>query len=317
MSNDNERDDDDRSEEQDRGRNRGRGNDRDRGNKEGDLASNPSLFWRTIKNYVSVFANDLGQAGVASSLGGQLVEKLESILGEEAIKAGLPMAAAVVQNPLVVKQFVRQMGWPEEVNVLIDEAIDDWFEGVRMGVQNRGKFSQQDLNQHFAKARGNLLKRLNDEATFERSLGMVGEEATKKIDNFFFALPAGHQARFNALKPKLKTPADLRLFLQRVETLMQAHPGDAPSAILEKLEPAYGIGAKKADTEPSFASILGRLKKGVSKILGKADKVVTEAIEHPEQALNTIAADIRSNTERGAAKRAARKQRITELKGMR
>lgn len=290
-------------------------NQRDRKNRQRD--SHDMTFPQEVaKSYIQNWLNALGKWGMESWLIQAAREVLVEHIGPDMEKFlvtnGLTLGAAAIS----IRSALVARGVPEWVAESLDEGLNDLLEGARTAALDGNKWNRQGALRVLKSTEDKMNKRFIEEVTFEKSLLMLGQADAVKIDNFFFALPLGHQKRFNALKPKLKTPGDIRLFLQRVEMLMQAHPHIAPSRALEMIEPAYGVTPPDAQAA-TIAGILGRIKGVFSKVIGKADKVVTEAVTHPERAIDTIATGLHDANQERITKRVARQRRINQLKGMR
>lgn len=274
-----------------------------------------TFFEEIIKSYVQNWMNALGKLGMNSSVAQAIREVLAEYFGSDLEKFlvtnGLTLGAAAIS----IRRALVARGVPEWIAESLDEGLNDLLEGARTAALD-GKLNRSSAQRVLQSTEAKMNKKFIEEVTFEKSLLILTKDDVVKIDNFFFALPLGHQKRFNALKPKLKTPGDIRLFLQRAEMLMQAHGNIAPSRALEFIEPAYGVTPPDAQAA-TIAGILGRIKGVFSKVIGKADKVVTEAVTHPERAIDTIATGLHDANQERAANRAARQRRINQLKGMR
>ena len=296
MANDTDRDDNDN---RDRFRNRDRNNDRGTPKREPEVAADPSIIWRIIRNYLMPIIQSVGTDVANTPAALKVLSSLENVVGEEGVQhaavLGLPLVAAVIQEPIWLKKGLRQLGCPEEVNALIDEMIDEAFEGLRLGITDPKDATHKDIEKHFSGPSERVLQKLKD-PSYEQMLRLLQPEEAKNIEQFFYFLPDAHKKRFNALKKQLASPADIRTLMGRLKLVQDTaidlgHPLSA-AELLEKVEQFYGITPAPA-VVPNRPSPLGKLQQGAKAFLASIDQPVTPA-EHA--ASDQRRADIRRHT---------------------
>lgn len=251
-----------------------------------------TFFQEIIKSYVQNWMNALGKLGMDSSVAQAIREVLVEYFGSDLEKFlvtnGLTLGAAAIS----IRRALVARGVPEWIAESLDEGLNDLLEGARTAALD-GKLNRHSAQRVLQSTEAKMNKKFIEEVTFEKSLLILTKDDVVKIDNFFFALPIAHQKRFNALKSKLKTPGDIRLFLQRVEMLMQAHPHIAPSRTLELIEPAYGVTPSEAAVTSIGQTIAGIPKK----IIGRLSALVKRIVDHPKETCDEIAQGLYQNAQ--------------------
>jgi|GEM_PF-3752399 len=248
--------DDTRSSRSDRDSKKGGG-----GSREPDLASDPSFFWRFIKTSLSAFGNDVGKRGYDIGPVHDILESLEKLVGPEATGIAINALAATIQEPAIVKKWVRRIGWPEQINGLADEFIDDVFEGLRMAYRERGKVSQTDANRALAGAQDKQEARLGKGITYAEALQLLDPAQQAAYQAKVTALGVDRLATFDKLRGKINSPRDLKTLIllpvdQWIPHLEQkfgaVKPPEKKSAIAGLFDTITGVatGAIKRLTDP-------------------------------------------------------------------
>lgn len=193
-----------------------------------DLSSDPNFLWRFFKQLVSGFANDLGQRGFDAGVVNAALKIMDDKLGPTLTGLAIQTTAAIIQNPEFIKQTIRSLKWPEQINSLIDEFIDDAFEGLRMAFLSKGKVTQADAGQALQQALGRFGERL-DQMTFAESMQHLTPEEQALLSQRIaaFGENADNKARFDAWRKKINRPRILK-------TLLKLPLGDWPG-YLEQL----------------------------------------------------------------------------------
>jgi len=243
-------DDDDTDHDDDVARpRRGDRADRPAGNKrtgsqrrEVELASDPSFLWRFIKTNLAAAANDIGRAGYNVPAVSGLLDAVERTFGPRLAGLGINAVAAAVQNPQIVKTQIRNFGWPEQVNGLIDEFIDDLFEGLRMGLrEGHKKIDESVVHKAERDAMGNLRAKINriEIKSLDQGLGFLTAVEHAQFVDALGRFSADQQKSFQYYRNKLALGGigAIRAFIR---TAAAAPVATRAAACMEYLNTVYG-----------------------------------------------------------------------------
>ncbi len=240
-----------------------------------DVASDSKFSWRMFKNFVSMISNDIGRRGFDIGWVSTLTGFLETAFGKATVSGMVfPALAAWIQNPEVLKKYLRQAGLPPEVNGIIDEALDDLIEGVRQGYVQRGRLTENDVDKALVQVQGNLGARMS-KFTFAQLVPRLAATDRQRLLVWLGGLSADDRKKFDFYRPKLNDMIALSAFI--------AQENDQRLSYLEAL---YG----KPPTAPaSLGSILNIGKRITHAIVPKAEKSLKDFLENPAANAQAIA----------------------------
>ncbi len=249
VSSDDDDDDDTDDGDAPRGRRRDMADTRSRGGRRGggsgreiDISSDPAYVWRLIGMMVSSFANDVGKMGYKLPPVTLALGAIQTVLGPQLTSFGINALAAAIQNPEIVKRWVRALGWPEQINALGDEFIDDFFEGLRMALRD----DKVDVNA----AQGAL------KAASSKLLGKADRLAVKSVEDAYLMLDEAEQLYYEAML--LGFSADERktfdLYTSKLANVV------ALKALVRRLENAAAIATAAAVLGEDVATTVGRVQ---------------------------------------------------------
>lgn len=269
-----------------------------------DLASDGSFIWRLIKTNVSAAANDIGRAGYDVGPIKTALDVAEKVLGPRLTAQGLNVLAALVQNPDMLKSYLRALGLPEQVNGLIDEFIDDLFEGLRMGMRDgHNKLDEQSQMKAEKDALGKLRGKLGslEIKTFEQAQASLSQVEQDQLYLILRGFSPEQRKTFDAYRTKLAASGrgGIKAFIRIVFAAPAA--GRAAEAVTY-LESTYGTLAKPA----TATTVVDKTVKTVKEFFGAVQK----HIPAPDAAQQAAADARRTHTQQHIEDtKAARKNR--------
>jgi len=256
--NQNRPDDDEDDDQNQRGNRRGNRNQQNQKGKKPplELSSDPSYLWRFIKNLVGAFGNQVGKVGFDIGFIQKVLAGCEKVFGEALTGMGVSSLAALIQNPEFLKQAIRKLGfWPDHLNALIDEFIDDVFEGVRMAYSDRNRLKETDVGTAVAKAQDNLHRKLCQSDYADAFLQLTVEEQAL-IDEWIAGLTDDERKKFDFYRvQKIKGVMPLKALLHH----LRSKDVDKRARALGYLERLYG-----PVKEPVVTTMLDGFKKTVT-----------------------------------------------------
>ncbi len=214
-----------------------------------DLSSDASFFWRMVKMLVARAGRAVGDKGFNVKAINVFLTMAEALLGQELTKLGLDALGAAIQNPAAFKKFILGLGWPNEVNQLVDEFIDDVFEGLNGAYATRGKISQADVNQAMTVA-GNKIDAKMVQRKYEDLFVLLPAKKQLQLIATIRGLNDADAKRFKALKPKIN---DYKVLVTIV--------GMSSVEMFEYLEHIYGEAPKSGDGTSYFDKAAALIKK--------------------------------------------------------
>lgn len=235
-----------------------------------DVTVSGSFFARSVKTYGEKIAKILGEsvAGVAFVKLGY--EALTSIVGVNVLEAAAPAVTAWIQNPAVVKTWIRGLfadgDEADAVLELIDEWIDRWAESLQETLAKNGKLTEGDITKSLDAATKHIEDKLGAKLPYELALEGCPLPTQKALIALIRAMDEEQRKRFDAYRKRLTTS---RGIMQIVELSLGDADDDVMDAVrlLANLEIKYGPPPKKADPAGTVASAFK-----------KADKVIRDAV---------------------------------------
>lgn len=180
-----------------------------------DVAADPNLLWRFAKTSIAAFGNDVGGIMHDVRLIQTGLQTLERFIGGEAVGWVINFTAATVQEPEWLKKVVSYFGLPRQVNELIEEFIDDTFEGLRMKYNEHGRLTQADAGRALEAARSKLRERL-EQMTFVQVMMFLDapDQASLSQRITAFTQNDANKKRFEAARLKIHHPRILRTLIK-------------------------------------------------------------------------------------------------------
>lgn len=265
------------------------------------------------KSYFQNAMNTLGREGVDN----EIVRKIRDVV---AIHLGPDMEKFVISNALTlmaafveIRTLLIKRGVPAWVAEMLDEGLNDLFEGARSSIVDKDRMPADAAQRVLKNASEKWTKQYVDEITYDKAIQLLSKEDFDLIENFFLSLPATHQSRFNALKPRLKNLGEIRLFMKRLERAKRLGPTYTDSAkLLQTIEPFYGI--KPYNAEASFGGVFDGFKKMLTSGLVSAQKSISRLAADPDRAFAIATEKVRAANHRNDASRAETGRKFQDLK---
>ncbi len=233
-----------------------------------DLASNPHFMTRLFSNMVQLGAGAVGARTADTSWMAPALAAIEGVIGDGGLRLVSAGAAAVIQNPPIVKRALASIGMPSEYIGLMDEAIDSFLHGLVHAHTGRGKITEGDYAKALGEAKTKLEGTLDRQVAFSAALLALTPAEQVSFRNRLATLSDDDKKSFEAYRAKIAgTRWELRNLLQTLLAIPAA-------SWLEHLRIVYG------EIKPD------KKKEGlVSKaraVLGEADKAIVDAIKPPD-----------------------------------
>ncbi len=293
----------------DDGRNNGRGNgmnNRGRNQNQGrnnqrrfvDVSSDSSYVWRLIGMMVATFANDVGKMGFKIPAINTSLEVVQSAIGPKLTSFGINALAAAIQVPDVVKGLVRNVGLPEQINMLGDDFIDDCFEGLRMALRDNSLdegAAHKAIQSASEKLRGKT-DRLAVKSLEEAYL-LLDEVEQQETRWLLAAFSPEERKTFDQYRPKLSSLPALKALLRVTQAAARAAELSGQNAAeqnaarktesLSYLKNLYGETKPHA---PVIPGIFGAIKSTIK----SADSFVVDHLKPPADEPDPVVVKVRS-----------------------
>lgn len=243
-----------------------------------DMASDPRFYVRFFSNLVQVVAGGLGGRVANQPWMSRGLDAVESLIGTHAAGLVTAGAAALIQNPKLVRTGLKSLGVPEEYVNLLDEAIDSFIHGLGHAQRTKGKITEQDLSKATAEAKEKARSLLLESATFSSALLSLEVARQKTFQAKHADLSEDDKKAFEAYRAKI-VGNRWELF-NLLLTLIDLHK----DSWIAHLKLAYG------DVKPPEAGgIMGTLEKAKKKFFGAFGKKAEELVDKPDEALKEMA----------------------------
>lgn len=274
VSDDSDDDTDDDDDDAPRGRRRDMADTRTRrdGRRDGsggrDLASDPRFMVRFFSNIIQLGAGAMGARMASTSWMAPSLNAIEGVIGDGGLRLASAGAAALIQNPRMVKNALSNMGVPDEFIGLLDEAIDSFVHGLSHAHTGRGKITEGDYAKALSEAKSKLEGTLDRQVAFGAALLALTPAEQVAFRNRLATLSDDDKKSFEAYRTKVAgTRWELRNLLQTLLAIPAA-------SWLEHLRLVYGDIKPDKKKEGFVSRAFGLLK--------EADDAVVDAIKPPD-----------------------------------
>lgn len=297
-------DDDDRDDDRSQQPRQGRRRRDNRRQGEVDLSADPSFAWRFLGRIMSGFANDLGKKGYGLAPVQLSLQAIENVLGPQLTSMGINALAAAVQNPQIVKAWMKGMGWPDQVVALGDEFIDDVFEGVRMALRG-DKINENDVNRAISQASQKLLSKAPGPRSFADAAQLLTATEFDTLDDLLKGFGPDDRKKFDGYRQQIASVSALRALIRRVAAVPAANRSAEALAYLQR---QYG------DSKAPALGVVANAVGGLTKRLGDG---VKRLMDDPAASFTAMADAIDQGTQAAEPAAQARRDRLEELKARR
>lgn len=255
MADDNDWEDDDSNQEQGQGRGGRKGN-RGKQKSEPDVREDDAFGKDFITQAIQEVSNDIGIALGETTWGDKLLGALRRVDGGTGLAAYavFPSLAALLNDPIKLRNAMRSVGMPEFFARSADGAVGDIIEGLRFVFRQKGKITKSDALKVKSDALKKLGETLKDKVSFEVALQSLTVEETKQFEARVAGLGKDRKAAFEKLSSKISSPKEPRVLLSLPDDQWITH-----------LERIYG----KADAKSGIESLAAKLENFLSTSIDK------------------------------------------------